>query len=106
MVRSWVCSKAVAIQGCAAAATTRACSIAERSWALRVSTEESPRSRAQNSVRLSGGAAAIGWRRRGLVAMAARKRVLTPQSVYDEPAVAAAFAEAGVKELHVNTLYK
>ena len=36
----------------------------------------------------------------------AKKRRLSPQSVYDEAAVQAAFAEAGVKDVHVATLYK
>ena len=36
----------------------------------------------------------------------ARKRRLAPQSVYDEPAVQAAFAEAGVKPAHLASLYK
>ena len=35
-----------------------------------------------------------------------KKRRLSPQSVYDEPAVQAAFAEAGVKAVHVVSLYK
>lgn len=38
--------------------------------------------------------------------MAARKRVLSPQSVYDEPAISAAFSAAGVKDLHLASLYK
>jgi 23S rRNA (adenine(2503)-C(2))-methyltransferase len=36
----------------------------------------------------------------------AKKRRLSPQSVYDEAAVQAAFAEAGIKDVHVATLYK
>lgn len=38
--------------------------------------------------------------------MAARKRVLSPQSIYDEAAVSEAFSAAGVKDLHVTSLYK
>ena len=36
----------------------------------------------------------------------AKKRHLKPQSIFDEKALAAAFAEAGVKAAHVQTLYK
>lgn len=35
-----------------------------------------------------------------------KKRVLSPQSVWDAGAVEAAFAEAGVKPFHVLRLYK
>lgn len=36
----------------------------------------------------------------------ARKRVLSPQSVWDEPALRAAFEEHGIKALHIPVLYR
>lgn len=36
----------------------------------------------------------------------ARKRQLAPQSVWDEPALRAAFLDAKIKDVHVHTLYK
>jgi hypothetical protein len=36
----------------------------------------------------------------------ARKRRLAPQSVWDEPALRAAFAAAEIKDIHVQRIYK
>ena len=95
---SFLCSDAAAPEpppGAASAAGPRA----PRRSATAVLDAQSPAAARQPARGPQGGAPVTG-------AMAVRKRVLSPHSVYDEPAVSAAFAAAGVKELHVSTLYK